>query len=295
MHIVNTLTAVDSRPVALSIGNFDGLHRGHRAMLDTLIQTANECVPSVMTFDPHPKCVFQPCEDFLLSSTAERVELIAETSVERCWLMPFDDAFRTLTPDQFIDKLLAMNVKKLVVGEDFRFGHQGKGDVTRLAQDFAVNEIATQFDENGHRISSSLIRDAIRTGDFARASKMLGRDFSYTGRVKHGQKLGRTLGFPTANIAIDDTRLMPAGVFSVDIILNNQFYQGIANCGRRPTVGNHADRLLEAFLFDFDDDLYDTTLTVIPKTKIRDEQKFRDIDALMAQIHHDIGVAKALR
>lgn len=295
MHTINTLTAVDSRPVAMSIGNFDGLHLGHRAMLDTLIETAGECVPSVMTFDPHPKCVFQPCQDFLLTDTSQRIKLIAETSVERCWLMPFDDAFRTLTPEEFIDKLLAMNVQKLVVGEDFRFGHQGKGNVTRLAQDFSVIEIATQFDENGHRISSSLIRDAIRAGDFARASKMLGRDFSYTGRVEHGQKLGRTLGFPTANIAIDDTRLMPAGVFSVDIILNNESYQGIANCGRRPTIGDNVNRLLEVFFFDFEDDLYEKNLTVFPKTKIRDEQKFRDIDALMAQIHHDIGVAKALR
>lgn len=285
----------------LTIGNFDGIHRGHQAVLTQLKQKAAELkLPScVMVFEP------QPLEFFYHEKAPARLNLlrdkclaIRDQQIDRLLCIRFDQSFAQLTADQFIEDILVnrLNVRFLVIGDDFRFGVNREGDFHRLQAagkkfGFAVLSTATLLHEQ-QRVSSTLLRTALQQSDFDSVEKMLGHPYAICGRVVHGAALGRTIGFPTANIVLKRQVAPLRGVFAVKTDIDGQIYQGVANIGFRPTV-NGTRAQLEAFLFDFQGDLYGRSLQIQICHKLRDEQRFPSFDALKNQIIADAEHAKA--
>jgi len=286
----------------LTIGNFDGVHRGHRAMLARLVEKTRELrLPcSVLTFEPHPREFFSPLTaPARLSRLREKLELIAEAGIQRTHVLRFGAQLAAVAADRFIEEVLVrgLGVRWLLVGRDFRFGAKRAGDLALLQSAAAGGgfEVEAMGDvaEAGQRISSSSVRSALAAGDLAGAASLLGRHYSMSGRVAHGQKLGRTLGFPTANIVL--RRKPPlAGIFVVEAELEeaHQVLRGVASVGRRPTVREDAAPLLEVHLFDWSGDLYGRHLKVKFLHKLRDEEKFDGLDALRAAIGQDAAQAR---
>jgi riboflavin kinase/FMN adenylyltransferase len=288
--------------MGLTIGNFDGVHRGHRAMLQRLVERTRELrLPcSVLTFEPHPREFFAPmAAPARLSRLREKLELIAEAGIQRTHVLRFGAQLAALAADRFVEEVLVrgLGVRWLLVGRDFRFGAKRAGDFAALqaaaaSQGFEV-EAMNDVMEAGQRVSSSGVRAALAAGDLARAALLLGREYSMSGRVAHGEKLGRTLGFPTANIIL--RRRPPlAGIFAVEAELEetHAVLRGVASVGRRPTVKENAPPLLEVHLFDWHGDLYGRHLRVRFLHKLRDEQKFDGLDALRSAIAEDARQAR---
>jgi riboflavin kinase/FMN adenylyltransferase len=289
--------------MGLTIGNFDGVHRGHRAMLKRLVEKTRELqLPcGVLTFEPHPREFFSPLTaPTRLSRLREKLELIAEAGIQRTHVLRFGARLAALAADRFIDEVLVrgFGVRWLLVGRDFRFGARRAGDFAVLETAAAAGrfevEAMSDVAEAGQRISSSSVRAALAVGDMAGAARLLGRDYSMSGRVAHGEKLGRTLGFPTANIVL--RRKAPlAGIFVVEVELEetHKVLRGVASVGRRPTIRENAPPLLEVHLFGWDGDLYGRHLRVKFLRRLREEKKFDGLDALRAAIAEDAAQARA--
>jgi riboflavin kinase / FMN adenylyltransferase len=288
--------------MGLTIGNFDGVHLGHGAMLKRLVEKTRELgLPSgVLTFEPHPREFFSPATaPARLSRLREKLELIAETGVQRTHVLRFGAQLAALAADRFVDEVLVrgLGVRWLLVGRDFRFGAKRAGDYAVLQTAAAGRgfEVEAMGDvvEDGQRISSSSVRALLAAGEMAGAARLLGRDYSMSGRVAHGEKLGRTLGYPTANIVLR-RRPPVAGIFAVQAELEetHRVLRGVASVGRRPTVREDAAPLLEVHLFDWDGDLYGRHLRVKFLRKLRDEKKFDGLDALRAAIGQDAAQAR---
>ena len=286
----------------LTIGNFDGVHCGHRAMLDRLVARARELkLPcSVLTFEPHPREFFQPsAAPARLSRLREKLELIAEAGIDRTHVLRFGAQLAALAADRFVEDVLVrgLGMRWLLVGRDFRFGARRAGDFALLEScaarlGFGL-EAMPDVTNAGERVSSSAVRTALAAGDLAGAARLLGREYTMSGRVAHGEKLGRTLGFPTANIVL--RRRPPlAGIFVVEAELEetHAVLRGVASVGRRPTVRDNAPPLLEVHLFDWNGDLYGRHLRVKFLHKLRDEQKYGGLDALRAAIARDADDAR---
>lgn len=289
-------------PTALTIGNFDGVHRGHAALLARVAGIARQrgLVPSVLTFEPHPREFFaRGSAPARLTTLREKLELLADAGAENVMVCRFDQAFAALTAEQFIERILnqALRVKHLVVGDDFRFGQGRVGDYAMLVEagkrhGFAVETMDSILVE-GERVASSGVRAALAEGDMERAARLLGRPYIIDGQVLHGDKIGRQLGFATANIRIKHNPLPMTGVFAVEVSgLGNKPLPGVANLGIRPTVGGTRP-LLEVHLFDFARDIYGAHLSVRFVHKLRAEIKFSNFDALKAQIAQDAQTARA--
>lgn len=292
-------------PVALTIGNFDGVHLGHRALLDRTVEAAKarQYEPAVMTFHPHPREVFDPASaPPRLSSLREKAGMIACAGIRHLYVPRFDRAFAGLSPSAFLDLLHhRLRVRWLLVGNDFRFGARRAGDIELLRQEAPARgiELATLDDvlAAGERASSTAVRDALAAGDLARAGHLLGRPYALTGRVMHGRKLGRQLGFPTANISLTGRKPALAGVFAVrcrGIRGLEGVANGVASLGTNPAVQVDGRPSLEVFLFDFSADLYGQRLEVEFVAKLRDEARYDSLDALVAQIRRDVDHARAL-
>ena len=286
----------------LTIGNFDGVHCGHRAMLDRLVARARELkLPcSVLTFEPHPREFFQPsAAPARLSRLREKLELIAEAGIDRTHVLRFGAQLAALAADRFVEDVLVrgLGMRWLLVGRDFRFGARRAGDFALLEScaarlGFGL-EAMPDVTNAGERVSSSAVRTALAAGDLAGAARLLGREYTMSGRVAHGEKLGRTLGFPTANIVL--RRRPPlAGIFVVEAELEetHAVLRGVASVGRRPTVRDNAPPLLEVHLFDWNGALYGRHLRVKFLHKLRDEQKYGGLDALRAAIARDADDAR---
>ena len=278
---------------ALTIGNFDGVHRGHRALIERVIAAARESgLPAcVLTFEPHPREFFTPdAAPPRLTRLRDKVELLAALGVDRVHVATFNRGFASLSPARFIEDVLVrgLGVRKLIVGRDFRFGAQRSGSFATLqSQDFTV-EAMPDVEFQGRRVSSSAIRAALKAGDLVEAERMLGHPYAISGRVAHGAKLGRGLGFPTANIVL--RRPPPvAGIFVVEV---EEYGHGVASVGRRPTVNPVAVPLLEVHLFEHDADLYGERLSVHFLKKLRDEEKYDGLPALQAAIARDARQAR---
>jgi riboflavin kinase/FMN adenylyltransferase len=286
----------------LTIGNFDGVHRGHRAMLHRLVERSREMrlACSVLTFEPHPREFFSPgTAPARLSRLREKLELIAEAGVDRTHVLRFGAQLASLSPERFVEDVLlrGLGVRWLLVGRDFRYGARRAGDFAALQsaaqkQGFGL-EAMNDVMEGGQRVSSSGVRAALAAGDLAGAARLLGRSYSMSGRVAHGERLGRTLGFPTANIVL--RRRSPlAGVFVVQAELEetHEMLRGVASVGRRPTVRENAQPLLEVHLFDWHGDLYGRHLKVTFLHRLRDEEKYDGLEALRSAIGQDVAQAK---
>jgi riboflavin kinase/FMN adenylyltransferase len=278
---------------ALTIGNFDGVHRGHRALIDRMVAKARaaKLTACVLTFEPHPREFFSPdSAPARISRLRDKLELMAQAGVEHVHVARFDARFAALSAERFIAEVLVrgLGVEWLLVGRDFRFGARRTGEFSTLQnQGFEVEAMPdVQFE--GKRVSSSAIRAALQAGDLAGGGRLLGHPYTISGRVAHGAKLGRGLGFPTANIVL--RRPPPiAGIFVVEV---DRFGHGVASVGRRPTVNPVAIPLLEVHLFEHDGDLYGEHLRVRFLKKLRDEEKYDGLPALQAAIARDARQAK---
>ena len=290
----------DHKPSVVSIGNYDGVHKGHQYVINTLLEKSDELrAPStVITFEPLAKEFFSPGSVMRLTSLEERAELLFTLGVERVLCINFTKEFAAYSPMKFVEDVLinGLGAKYLCVGDDFRFGKNRAGDFSFLQQvgkqnGFEVTAHDT-FTLDDQRVSSGRVRDAILASDFDLAGQLLGRPYTVTGQVERGQQLGRTIGFPTANVALPNPLLAINGVYSVSVYLLDDDKQiisrlnGIANVGVRPTVDGQ-DKRLEVHLFDFDQEIYGQILQVQFHQKIRDEQKFDSVELLKKQIAKD--------
>lgn len=281
-----------STPQAIAIGNFDGMHLGHQALLRQLIAFTQtyKITPAVMTFEPHPREFFMPQNaPARLASMREKLEYFAECGVRHVYVQRFNQAFAAQSPATFMQVLRErLNANVVMVGEDFCFGAKRAGSVQTLIENgFNVIPLP-EVQLHGERVSSTLVRDALAAGDLAKAHTLLGRPYSISGKVVHGAKLGRQLGFPTANVHMRHERPALTGVYAVK--LNN--LPAVANLGNRPTLEGIPKLKLEVHVFDFNGDLYDQHVHVQFFHKLRDEQKFAGLDALKAQIALDALQAK---
>jgi riboflavin kinase/FMN adenylyltransferase len=299
MRVLRTLPEVASSPVALTIGNFDGVHLGHQAMLGRLTDAARQMgvPPCVMTFEPHPREFFAPDQaPTRLTSLREKLELLARFGVERTYVQRFDFEFAKTTPEDFIERILhrELNARWILVGDDFRFGARRAGDLAMLKQaggrcGFEVHAMTSVMVE-GVRVSSTAVREALSAGDMRRAQHLLGRPYSISGRVVKGDQLGRKFGFPTANVLMKHNRPALAGIFAVQVHgLGKEPLPGAASLGVRPTVSNVSKPCLEVHLLDFSRDIYGMHLQVDFLHKFRDEEKYADVEILKRAISQDVA------
>jgi riboflavin kinase/FMN adenylyltransferase len=303
MLIRRGVPAAAESPIALTIGNFDGVHLGHLAMLAQLRQAAAQrgVPPCVMTFEPHPREFFAPDQaPTRLTSMREKLELLAAHGVERTHVCRFNYEFAQITAQDFIERILAKSlaVRWLLVGDDFRFGARRAGDFVMLKQaagrlGFEVEAMASVI-LDGERVSSTAVRTALAAGDLARAARLLGRAYSISGRVARGDGLGRKLGFPTANVQMKHNRPPLTGIFAVELAgVGEHPLRGVASLGVRPTVKQQGQPVLEVHLLDYDGALYGRHVRVDFLHKFRDEEKYADLAALTRQIALDVEHAKA--
>ncbi len=291
------------RQGVVAIGNFDGVHRGHRAVLATAraLAEAEDRPMGVLTFEPHPRSVFQPeIAPFRLTPFRVKARLLAEIGVDFLYNQGFDLAYAQTTADEFIHNTLirTLDVHHIVVGHDYAFGKGRTGTTDSLrragaAMGFGVTELAAITARSGVILSSTAARDAIREGRMGDATAILGRTWEIEGPVEHGAARGRTIGFPTANVALTDTLRPRPGVYAVKVRIDDgsTIYHGVANCGRRPTFDGKGT-VLEVHLFDFAESLYDRRLHVAFARFLRDERKFDGADALKRQIVDDAEAAR---
>jgi riboflavin kinase/FMN adenylyltransferase len=294
----------DRVPVALAIGNFDGVHRGHQALLAQLVAAArrHRLSPAVMTFEPHPRELFTPDRaPARVANIRDKIEALAANGVERVFIQHFSRRFASLAPEQFVSEVLVagLETRCLLVGDDFRFGARRAGDVDLLRgraahYGYAVEQLAT-VQEHGVRVSSSEVRDALAVGNLAHAEALLGRPYAISGRVLHGRKLGREIGFPTLNLRLAHKRPAARGIYAVKVHgLGERARPGVASIGLRPTVEDSGRWLLEVHLFDFAQDVYGRLIRVELVHKLRDETKYESLDALSDAIRNDAAAARAL-
>ena len=287
-----------------TIGNFDGLHIGHQAILKKIKNNSKKFNAKTIVFftEPHAAEYFAKIRDInadtppRISPWREKVKLLEKNEIDFAFFLKFNDSLRTMSPENFISEILeSINLVTFTVGDDFRFGQDRKGDIELLRNWGKEKNILIENTEtilfDSQRISSSRIRKALTENNFDLAENLLGRPYTFSGKVVHGQHLGRTIDIPTANIWLPKQKLPINGVYAVECYLNNQIIQGIANMGVRPTIGGNSP-VLEIHLFEFDKDIYSERLIVKFIKKIRDEKKFDNLDMLKLQIQEDILIAK---
>ncbi|AMA72711.1 MULTISPECIES: bifunctional riboflavin kinase/FAD synthetase [Aneurinibacillus] len=285
----------------LAMGYFDGVHVGHRRVIQKAIDIAKSLgvKSAVMTFDPHPREVLgQSGYTQYLTPIDEKLEQMKKMGVDIAYVVYFDISFAAIYPEDFIDEFLVqLCPKHVVVGFDYTFGHRGKGTAITLKEHangrYGV-EVIAPVNRFGEKISSTLIREYLYSGKIVEATQFLGRPYRVRGTVVHGEKRGRTIGFPTANIQLSAPYIVPRnGVYGVRVELEDKTYYGVMNVGIKPTFENERkEKSLEVHLFDFAGDIYGKAIEVEFWFFIREEQKFSSVDALVVQIHEDVETVK---
>ena len=290
--------------LCLTIGNFDGIHKGHREIIKNLIQQteASNLKSAILSFTPHPKIYFNKQKNFMINSQSKKKEILKDLGLDYLIDLNFNDKFTQLSHNEFEDKILLekLNSKRILIGKDFQYGNQRKGNIDTLKIFCEKNKIELEEiglilnDHNSNKISSSAIRENLKSGKFELANKDLERNFSVAGKVIKGDQRGRTIGIPTANLEYPlNTITIPYGVYAVETIIEGNNYFGIVNFGIRPTF-NKDKPIVEAYLFDFDNDIYDKDIEILFHKQIRQEKKFNDIKELLNQINIDIAEAKKI-
>jgi riboflavin kinase/FMN adenylyltransferase len=284
------------RPLALSLGMFDGVHLGHKSIIDALIKTGSEnnLETAVLTFWPHPRFIFNPNEDLKLLNTVEEKKFLMEKyGIDHLFLKEFDEEFRNLTGEEFVRQILVekLHVKYLIIGYDHSFGKNKSGNFELLQKlsvelGFEVEQMeAINIHENN--ISSTKIRNALLAGEIKKANEMLGYSYSVSGSVVHGKKIGRTIGYPTANIETDSIKLLPKkGAYIVEVLVKGKEYKGMLSIGTNPTV-NGEKLTVEVYILDFNEDIYGESLTVSFRDFLHDEIKFEGLDKLIERLDED--------
>ena len=301
-EITDITTFTTQQPTVLTIGTFDGVHLGHQKIVERVVTTARQegLLATVFTFFPHPRMVVQHDKGLkLIHTLEEKKQLLQQLGVDLLIVQPFNEAFAQLTAEEFVSTILVqhLNVKKVIIGYDHRFGRNRTANINDMRlfgekYGFAVEEISVQeVDEVS--VSSTKIREALNKGDVTTAEHYLGTPYSLTGTVVHGLKLGRTLGYPTANIQVtEDYKLIPKdGVYAVYSYIAGRKVYGMMSIGKNPTIeGKGAS--IEVYFFDFNGDLYDQKLTIEFVQYLREEQKFATIDLLKKQLQDDETAAR---
>ena len=301
-HNINLESEIDLKSIALAIGNFDGIHLGHKSVIERLthLSVSNNYQPSILSFDPHPRIYFsKEDKNFQIITNEEKINLLNKLGVVNYFSLQFDKEIASLAPLEFIKKILIdkLHIKYLIVGYDFKFGKDRKGDVNLLKEQsdshgFKIDVIEQKHSKiNSEIYSSSYIRKFITEGDIEKANLFLGRNWSMKGVVIEGDKRAREINFPTANIVPPKIIHPKKGVYAVKTNYNNICFNGIANFGERPTVDGKK-LLLEVHLFNFDKNIYGKELTVEFLAFIREEKKFDNFDLLTKQIQKDIKIVK---
>lgn len=305
-EVLTTISALASirGPLHLAIGVFDGVHLGHQAVIRRALEDARSGggTAVVVTFDPHPVRVLRPEQaPRLLTSTAHKLRLIADLGVRQQLVITFDLAFAATPPEDFIRALAAAArpLREICVGFEWSFGKGRAGNLAlleRLGAELSFAEVGVPAVEiGGEIVSSTLIRRAVEAGDLVRAARFLGREFTILGTVIEGDRLGRTLGFPTANLSAHNEQYPPNGVYVVEVRRGAQQLSGVVNIGVRPTIKHSSgERLLEVHLFDFDADIYGEDLEITFRKFLRSEQKFPGLEALREQIAWDVKEARSI-
>lgn len=291
-------------PIFLAIGVFDGVHRGHQAVIGTAVRHAAEAGGQavVVTFDPHPMKILRPNESpRLLTATQHKIALLRDLGVSHLLVLKFDRAFASTSPEEFVRQLAraAQPLREICVGQEWSFGKNRAGNLAllqKLGAQLGFNVVGVEpVTSKGTIISSTAIRKAVEAGDFATAARMLGRDYTILGRVEAGQHLGRTLGFPTANLSAHSEQFPPNGVYAAEGMLEGKTYRGVVNLGVRPTIsGGSPQRVLEFHLFDFDRDLYGEDVELKFLRYLRPEKKFENLAGLREQIARDVAQAREI-
>ena len=285
-------------PLALSLGMFDGVHLGHLSIINTLNEIAeNENLESaILSFWPHPRKFLNPNDDVkMLNTLEEKLELLQKSGIKNLFLKTFDKEFRNLSGTQFCQQILVdkLNVKHIIIGHDHNFRKNKSGNFALLKSlstelDFKVNQLEA-IQQNELNISSTKIRIALSEGRISDANEMLGYNYPLTGKVIHGKKLGRTIGYPTANIDVPINKLLPkSGAYIVEVWIDNTFYKGMLSIGTNPTVDNENQTLhTEVYILDFDQDIYDKEITVKFRDFLHDEIKFEGMEKLVEKLDED--------
>jgi len=300
MRAARDFTAWPNGPIHLAIGVFDGVHLGHRALIAQLASgaTADDSIAVAATFDPLPIHVLAPgAPASALSDVSDRVRLLREAGAQEVVIFGFDDAFAKISADEFVDRVVAAGeVRRIVVGPDFHFGRRAEGDVeklrTRGERDGFAIDVMTPVQLDGSIVSATRIRNLLLAGDVESAARLLGRPYSVRGRVMHGAKRGRALGFPTINLALPNERLLPRdGIYAVWAEMGEGRFKAAATLGVRPTMGG-GERLLEAYLLDVTGEIYADEVEVAFMKRLRDEIAFASPAELSAQIARDVEETK---
>lgn len=302
MQIIRYLPGHSDDPTAVAIGNFDGVHLGHRAVIRAMVRAARvvHAVPSVLTFEPHPRLYFKPdSPNFRIAPLRDKLAALRSLGVHRVYIPRFDAAFATIQPEDFLNRVLMnqLGARVVVTGENFVFGHRRRGNGAMLKAWGMANKVkvttVAPVAVDGQICSSSVVREALEAGDMAQAAALLGRTYRISGHVVHGAGRGRQLGFPTANIGLPAGLMLPAyGVYAVRASLDGKLVDGVANVGMRPTIGGYTQPALEVHLFDVMQDIYGKLLQVSFVRHLRPEVKFDGLEALTRQIHLDCETAK---
>ena len=289
-------------PVFLAIGVFDGVHRGHQAVISTSANHAQVAggTPVVVTFDPHPEKVLRPqAAPHLLSATQHKIALIRALGVEHLLVITFDKQFAATEPEDFVGELVAHSkpLREICVGHEWSFGKNRRGNLDllkKLGSQFNFDVVGIPpVKINGVVVSSTAIRQAIEKGDLAKAAEMLGREYTILGTVTRGDNLGKKIGFPTANLSAHSEQFPPNGVYAAEARIDGELHRGVINLGIRPTVsGGKSERVLEIHLFDFKRDIYGHDVEVRFLKFLRPEEKFENLDALVQQIRRDVQQAR---
>lgn len=293
------------RPTVVSIGVFDGVHRGHQALMRTVIEKAAEleATPVVVTFNRHPLAVIAPgSEPPLITTISQRARVMGAVGIMALVVLEFDDAMRHMSPEQFVRTVLVdgLGCMHVVVGANFRFGHQQAGTIETLTDlgakfGFGVTIFALQLDRGDEVVSSSLIREHIADGDMEQVAEELDRPYVLEGTVEHGSNRGHDLGFPTANLAVHDHMILPKlGVYVGWMRWKEDRYPAVMNVGLNPTFGDRDTPIVEAYIIDFDEDLYGETIEIEFTHRLRDELRFTNVDDLVQQMRADVEEGRRL-
>lgn len=306
MEILRSIAELEQLrgPLFLAIGVFDGVHLGHQAVISTSTRHAHSAdgTPVVVTFDPHPAKVLRPADaPHLLTATQHKIELIRALGVGHLLIIHFDKAFAATSPEQFVDQVVRSSkpLREICVGHEWSFGRNRAGNLDllkKLGGQAAFNVVGIPpVKANGSVVSSTAIRRAVEKGDFGKAAEMLGREYAILGTVTGGEKLGRKIGFPTANLSAHSEQFPPNGVYFAEARLDGVLLHGVVNLGFRPTVATGTpERVLEIHLLDFDREIYGKDLEIRFMKYLRPEKKFEDVAALVEQIRADVQQAREL-
>ncbi|MDC1173820.1 bifunctional riboflavin kinase/FAD synthetase [Bacteriovoracaceae bacterium] len=299
MQLINEVNEINKieEDVGILIGNFDGVHTGHQSMLSEVLSLSKKKKESLVlvTFRPHPAEILKNAKHFLINSYDERLELLKENGIKYIWEIDFNRDFSTLSPKEFMDQYLLKikKLKSLYLGHDFAFGADKSGDhlfVKNYCRDKDIEPyIQSKFDVGGESVSSSIIRKYLSNSEMQKVNQCLGREFFLSGVIKKGAERGKTIGFPTANIAVDNRRVVPAsGVYSTLVEIEGVIFKSVTNIGTNPTFTDSEDLNVETHILDFDKDIYGVQLKVMFLSKIREEMKFSSANDLVSQIKLDI-------